>query len=171
MNNSAIQRQLFMHERQIVTVRRHPIVLSLPLATALTAIIAAVGTVVVRQSQSVHVIVWLVSAFFFVVSIARLMDWFSGYLVITSKRVLLRFGRISRDFTTLNLDAIADVQLHRSVRGSLIGYGDLLITVRGGGSQLITYVPYSEQIYLELGAVIEAAHNPDVHEGDDADEM
>jgi uncharacterized membrane protein YdbT with pleckstrin-like domain len=170
MNNTNIQRQLFMDERLIVAVRRHPIVISLPLATALTAILATVATVVARQSQSVHIIVWLVSAFFFMLSMARLADWFSGYVVITSKRVLLRFGRISGELTTLNLSAIADVELHRSLRGRLVGYGDLVITIGGGVSQLITYMPYSEQLYLELGATMEAARNPNADE-DDADEL
>jgi hypothetical protein len=154
-------------ERLILQARRHPIVLSLPIATGLAAFIVAVGTGDTRASQSVRIIVWLVSAFFILQSAVRIMDWFLSYLVITSRRVMIRFGAYLRGYVSLSVSTIADVQVSRSFGGRVWGYGDILITIHGGGSHVITYVPFPEQIYQYLVNATDGTVNQDFEDAVD----
>jgi uncharacterized membrane protein YdbT with pleckstrin-like domain len=56
----------------------------------------------------------------------------STELAITNKRVIAKFGFVSRDTIEINLQKIETVQVHQTVRGRMLNYGTIMIA--GGGT-------------------------------------
>ena len=53
-------------------------------------------------------------------------------LAITTRRVIAKFGFISRRTVELNINKVESIQVDQSVMGRILGYGTLLIS--GGGN-------------------------------------
>ena len=149
MFSRAVTENLTPGEREIITLRRHPAILFSPLATALGAIIVAVGTSSLHVVEWMKIVVWLLSVLFIWSLIAAFKGWYSGRITLTSKRMILS-GPSSGEFETIRLTPPVDISLQRSWRGRLIWYGDLVITTNDKGDRVLTYIPYPQQIYLEV---------------------
>lgn len=54
-------------------------------------------------------------------------------LAVTSKRVIAKFGLLSRDTTELNHSKIESYQVDQSIVGRIFGYGTLIINGTGNG--------------------------------------
>ena len=82
------------------------------------------------------------------------MSWSVQYIVITQKRLILTSGLAGRKVTVIPLATLKDLAFTRSAGGRLLGYG--AFTFEGGGkaSAVIDHIPYPEQIYLEIYALL-----------------
>ncbi|MCV2365551.1 PH domain-containing protein [Paucibacter sp. DJ1R-11] len=75
-------------------------------------------------------LVWLVIGA--VVGVMAYIKLKTTELAITSKRVIAKFGFISRKTVELNLSKIESIQVDQSILGRMLNYGSLVIA--GGGN-------------------------------------
>ena len=61
-------------------------------------------------------------------------------LAVTSRRVLAKFGLISRKTIELNHTQVESCNLEQSVLGRLLGYGNLTFVGTGGATNEIKYI-------------------------------
>jgi hypothetical protein len=143
---------LLPHERRVITVRRHPVVLAGPL-----------GLLTARRKDVTALRgAWGASGVGLFVSAIRLYAWLSSYVVVTNFRLLRVKNLASTKVNTIQLREIRGIDMHRSVLGRLFGYGTFIIR-SADRDEKIRYLPYPEQLYLELTGIL----NPDPHEDDD----
>jgi type IV secretory pathway TrbD component len=142
-------RYLLPDEQQVVTTRRHLAVLFLSGAEALGGLLAALilnGTL--ANSMALKLIIWIPAAFLVAQSLWAVGKWRGLWLVVTSQRLLIvqTLGTTSVAMTPLS--DLTRMRLERSPSGRLLGFGML---VDDSSRRIIfNYVPYPEQLYLEI---------------------
>jgi Bacterial PH domain len=149
-----INKYLLPHERQVVTVRKHPAVLIGPISlTAAGLIIAAVLSYTLLRHESTlrnaAWIGWLVLLAWLMWNVA---EWGVGYFVVTSTRMIQTTGLITRRVDMMPLVKVTDMSFQRSALGRLLGYGEFILESAGQDQALRTvdYIPYPEQLYLKV---------------------
>jgi hypothetical protein len=113
---------------------------------------AVIVTGTLRSSWPVHLAVWALTAFLFAECLVAVLRWTGCYTVVTSDRILVISGLFSRQVSMVPISSITDMKFDRSSHGSMLGYGRLIIQ-SGQGRFIIDYLPYPEQLYLELIAL------------------
>jgi hypothetical protein len=147
----AAARYLLPHEQSVITVRQHPAKLLPALTAAAGGLLAAVAVGVIREGvRSAHLVVWALAGLLILRFFADVMSWSVQYIVISEKRLILTSGLFGRRITVVPLPTLKDLAFARSTGGRLLGYG--AFTFEGGGkaNAVIDYIPYPEQIYLEI---------------------
>lgn len=154
---AAVNRYLLPHERQVISVHRHPAALIGPSGLVVAGLVAAlVMTGVSNLSGDAQLLIWLIWAILVLYLIGRVLGWAVAYYVVTSHRILFVKGFLGRDVAMVPLGQAVGMRLRRSSTGLLLGYGQLLMPTRGQDQALrvLNYVPYPEQIYLEVCGLI-----------------
>lgn len=153
---ASVNRYLLPHESQaqVITVRRHPAVLLWPFAIVFGSLIVAgllTNTVVAGNTAALTVIwwAWIVLVVWFVWKVA---DWAVQYIVITSQRLLMATGLVTRKIAMMPLSKVTDMSFQRSLLGRMLGYGEFILESAGQDQALrvIDYIPYPESLYLEV---------------------
>ena len=137
-------RYLLADETELVTVRRHWILLARSLAVPLAILVLALAlNVVVPLPADLRLAVIL-----FALALAGLwlivawVRWAATSLTVTDKRVLLETGILNRSSKVIPLTRIQDVSTRASLLGRLLGYGTIEIDAAGpGGSEVLDHVP------------------------------
>jgi hypothetical protein len=81
--------------------------------------------------------------------------WPVTYFVITSDRVLIISGLLTRTVTSISLDEVQGLTFRRTVLGRMLGYGSLdAISARRRPFRMARYLPYPEQLYLEITSLL-----------------
>ena len=144
-----VDRFLLPHERQVITVRQHPARIIPPLVTATGGLLSAIViNPVVKGNGALEVVIWLLVAILIAQLARTVFDWQSRYLVVTSSRLFIICGFLAPDITwSAPLENIKDIRLKRSAGDRLYGSGTL---VMDSEHLAIDYVPYPEQLYLEI---------------------
>jgi uncharacterized membrane protein YdbT with pleckstrin-like domain len=62
--------------------------------------------------------------------------WFTE-TAVTNKRVIVKMGFISRSTLELNLAKVETVQVHQSLGGRILGYGDIVVIGTGGTREVV----------------------------------
>ncbi len=155
---AAVNKYLLPHEHQVITVRKHPAVLLGPIAIALAGLLIAVvlGTTVLHNSrQGIVVLVVIVVALLLYLAF-KTVEWAWDYFVVTSDRMLEASGVFTRKIAMMPLVKVTDMSFQRSTLGRLLGFGDFILESAGQDQALrtIDHVPYPEQLYLEICALI-----------------
>jgi hypothetical protein len=72
------------------------------------------------------------------------------YFVITTERLLLTTGLLTRKVAMMPLSKVTDMSFQRSFGGRILGYGELIVESAGQNQALdhVPYIPYPEQLYL-----------------------
>lgn len=157
---ASVNRYLLPHEAQaqVITVRRHPAVLLRPFAIVFGGLIVAgllTNTVAAGNTTILTVIwwAWIVVVIWFVWKVA---DWAVEYIVITSQRLLMATGLITRKIAMMPLSKVTDMSFQRSLVGRMLGYGEFILESAGQDQALrvITYIPYPESLYLEVVSML-----------------
>lgn len=153
-----VNKYLLPHEQQVITVRKHPAVLIRPIAMALGGLIVAVvlsDTVLARQ-PALLVIVWAAWGILGLFLIWKTALWAVDYFVVTSHRMLLTTGLVTRKVAMMPLVKVTDMSFQRSFFGRVFGYGEFILESAGQDQALRTvdYIPYPEQLYLEVCGLI-----------------
>jgi uncharacterized membrane protein YdbT with pleckstrin-like domain len=151
---ASVNKYLLPHETQVITVRRHPAVLMLPVGLVLGGlIIAGVLSNTVSATLSWVWWAWLILLAWFVWQVA---EWSVDYFVITNQRMLLTTGLITRKVAMMPLAKVTDMSFRRSITGRMLGYGEFVLESAGQDQALRTvdYLPYPEQLYLEVCEMI-----------------
>jgi uncharacterized membrane protein YdbT with pleckstrin-like domain len=151
-----VDKYLLLHERehQVITVRMHPAVLVAPVALALGGLIVAVvlnGSVLSGQ-HVIMMIVWVGWLILFLWALVKAATWSVEYFVVTSRRMILTSGLLTRKVAMMPLNKVTDMSFQRSLGGRLFGYGEFILESAGQDQALrnIPFIPYPEQLYLEV---------------------
>ena len=155
---AAVNKYLLPHEHQVITVRKHPAVLIGPIAIALAGLLIALvlGTTVLHNSHNgILVLVLIVVALLLYLGY-RTWEWSEDYFVVTSDRMLQASGVFTRKIAMMPLVKVTDMSFRRSSLGRLLGFGEFILESAGQDQALrnIDHVPYPEQLYLEICALI-----------------
>jgi membrane protein YdbS with pleckstrin-like domain len=147
---AAINKYLLPREVQVATVRQHPAVL-IP-ASALT--LAGLLLAGVLAATVVHgiaaVVMWVAWLLLLLRLIWKVMNWSVDYFVVTTERLLLTWGFLTRRVNMMPLTKVTDMSFKRSFPGRLLGYGEFIVESAGQDQALrnVEFIPYPEQLYL-----------------------
>ncbi|HUL25335.1 MAG TPA: PH domain-containing protein [Streptosporangiaceae bacterium] len=149
-----VNKYLLLHEHQVITVRMHPAVLLGPVVIALGGLVAAVvlqGSVL-REQAGLMAIIWILWGILFLRALWYAATWSVDYFVVTSQRMILTSGLLTRKVAMMPLNKVTDMSFQRSFGGRLFGYGEFIIESAGQDQALrnIPFIPYPEQLYLEV---------------------
>jgi hypothetical protein len=149
----SVDRYLLPDESSVITVRMHPAALAGPLVLTCGGLVA-VRKLSVRSPRPD--IVWggylLVPLYF----LRRLAAWPFSYLTVTDKRMVLTGGLLIRTAAFMPLEKVTGLTLQRTVLGRLLGYGTFIVTSasRHQPFRKVRYLPYPEQLYLEISGLL-----------------
>lgn len=155
---ASVNRYLLPHEQQVITIRRHPAVLLGPVGVVLGSLILAgiLSNTPFVSSPAILAVIWWVWLLVLVWFVWKVAEWSVDYFVITSARLLLTTGLITRQINMMPLGKVTDMRFERTLLGRLIGYGTFVMESAGQDQALskINFVPYPEQLYLEVVGLI-----------------
>jgi uncharacterized membrane protein YdbT with pleckstrin-like domain len=160
---ASVNKYLLPHENQVITVRRHPAVLMVPVGFLLGGLIVAsiLSNTAGNGGSAISWIwwCWLILLAWFV---WRVAEWSVDYFVITNQRMLLTTGLITRKVAMMPLAKVTDMSFKRTIAGRMLGYGEFVLESAGQDQALSTveYLPYPEQLYLEVCEMIFPNKNP-----------
>jgi uncharacterized membrane protein YdbT with pleckstrin-like domain len=164
-----VKKYLLLHERehQVITVRMHPAMLLWPIVLTLAGLVAVVvlnGSVLSHQSGAMN-IVWIAWGILLLWALWKVANWAVDYFVVTSRRMILTSGLLTRKVAMMPLNKVTDMSFQRSLGGRLLGYGEFIIESAGQDQALrnIPYIPYPEQLYVEVCKLL----FPSEDDGDD----
>jgi uncharacterized membrane protein YdbT with pleckstrin-like domain len=155
---TSVNKYLLPHERQVITVRQHPAVLIRRIVEALLGLAAAgfLSDTVSHGNSIVIVVIWALWAVLLVRLILKVFEWSVNYFVVTSQRMLLASGIVTRKVNMMPLAKVTDMSFQRSTLGRILGYGQFILESAGQDQALriVDYLPYPEQLYLEVCGLI-----------------
>ncbi|MCA2228275.1 PH domain-containing protein [Nonomuraea sp. NPDC052129] len=152
---ASVNRYLLPHEQQVIMVRRHPAVLLRPVAEVFGGLIIAGLLSKIfggEGSSTALVVVWWLWLLLLIRFVWKVAEWSVDYFVVTSKRMLLTTGLITRKVAMMPLGKVTDMSFQRSLLGRMLGYGEFILESAGQDQALSTveYIPYPETLYLEV---------------------
>jgi uncharacterized membrane protein YdbT with pleckstrin-like domain len=148
----AVSKYLLPREVQVATVRQHPAVLLAVGAQTLAGLLVAgvLSVTIVRGVHLILAIIWIAWVVLLLRLIWKAINWAVDYFVITTERLLLTTGLLTRKVAMMPLSKVTDMSFRRSFGGRLLGYGELIVESAGQNQALdhVEYIPYPEQLYL-----------------------
>lgn len=155
---ASVNKYLLPHEHQVITVRKHPAVLIGPIALALGGILIALvlGTTVLLHVNHAAIVLLIACLILLAYLGFKAWEWSEDYFVVTSDRMLEASGVFTRKIAMMPLVKVTDMSFQRSTLGRMLGYGSFILESAGQDQALrtIDHVPYPEQLYLEICALI-----------------
>jgi membrane protein YdbS with pleckstrin-like domain len=155
---SSVNRYLLPHERQVITVRQHPAVLIRPIAEVLGGLAVAgfLSDWAAHGNNTAILIIWLLWLALVLRLVGKVYEWSVNYFVVTSQRMLLATGIVTRKVNMMPLGKVTDMSFRRSTLGRILGYGEFILESAGQDQALriVDHLPYPEQLYLEVCGLI-----------------
>jgi uncharacterized membrane protein YdbT with pleckstrin-like domain len=155
---ASVNRYLLPHERQVISVHEHPAVLIGPIALVLLglAIAGLLSNTVTHGNSTAILIIWGLWVLLLLWLILKIWAWSVDYFVVTSHRLLLAQGVIVRKVGMLPLAKVTDMSFQRTTIGRVLGYGEFIVESAGQDQALrnVKFIPYPEQLYLEVCGLI-----------------
>ncbi len=155
---ASVNRYLLPHEHQVITVRMHPAMLLGPITLVLVGLVVAglLSGSVAHGNGSALDLIWLVWGLLLLRLIWKVANWSVDYFVVTSQRMLLTTGILTRKVAMMPLVKVTDMSFQRSATGRLLGYGEFILESAGQDQafRTVPFVPYPEQLYLEVCGLI-----------------
>jgi uncharacterized membrane protein YdbT with pleckstrin-like domain len=155
---TSVNKYLLPHEHQVITVRKHPAVLLRPIVYAVVGLIlAALVTGFASSRYGIAVlVVWVAWAVLLAYLVEQTISWSVNYFVVTSQRMLLTSGLVTRKVAMMPLVKVTDMSFQRNAQGRLLGYGTFILESAGQDQafRVVDHLPYPEQLYLEVCGLI-----------------
>ncbi len=155
---AAVSKYLLPREVQVATVRQHPAVLLPSGGQALAGLLLAglLSLTVFKHNHLLLAIVWIAWAVLLLRLIWKAVNWAVDYFVITSQRLMLTTGLLTRKVAMMPMSKVTDMSFRRSFGGRLLGYGELIVESAGQNQALdrVPYIPYPEQLYLLVCGIL-----------------
>jgi membrane protein YdbS with pleckstrin-like domain len=155
---ASVNKYLLPHEHQVITVRKHPAVLIVPIALTLGAILISIvlGSTILLHTHDAVLVLLVICLIFLAYLAFKTWEWSEDYFVVTSDRMLEASGVFTRKIAMMPLVKVTDMSFQRSSLGRLLGFGSFILESAGQDQALrtIDHVPYPEQLYLEICALI-----------------
>jgi hypothetical protein len=146
-------RYLLAHERLVILVRLHPAVLVGPVFTTLIGLsVAGFVSSSVKVSPDLVLSIWIAWAFLVFYLVGQVARWYNSLFLMTSERIIAISGMLSRDVSSIPLARAEGMRLRRTTMGAILGYGHLVFEAgpRDQVIRTVRFIPYPEQIYLEI---------------------
>lgn len=154
------------HERRVLTVRQHPlVVLWQPMAASLALLIVSCWASIAGPG-GLSGVSWLA----FLASLMwlgwRALEWGMTYLVLTNLRLVVIDGVLVRRVSMVPLAKVVDMTFERPALGLLLNYGKLTVEEAHPGHPLkrIGYLPRIDEIYNTICGMLFA--DPEAREGE-----
>ena len=155
---ASVNRYLLPHERQVITVHQHPAILIKPIFWVLIGLALAgwLSNSIAQGNGIVILVIWILWGIVFLNLVVKVFEWSETYFVVTSQRFLLATGLLTRKVNMMPLAKVTDMSFQRSAMGRIFGYGEFILESAGQDQALnkIDYLPYPEQLYLEVCGLI-----------------
>lgn len=94
----------------------------------------------VTYEAKMHWMIFFAPRAVFTLFLAPLIAFFTSEYAITTKRVIIKVGLISRRTLEMNLSKVESVNVNQGLLGRIIGYGTIIIIGTGGTREAFTYV-------------------------------
>jgi uncharacterized membrane protein YdbT with pleckstrin-like domain len=147
-----------LHENEEVVLDLRPH-WSYFLGRGLVLLLAVAAFVAVAVSIDNDVLPWILGVLVLVALgrlVMRYLSWTTTEFVVTSDRLILRAGIISKKGMEIPLDRVNTVFFSQKLRERLLGFGDLIIESGGErGQQVIDNVSHPEQVQSVIHAAME----------------
>ena len=111
------------------------------------ALMLAAGLVIYIATRPAHGFVPLMAAITLVPTmfgaVLILRAWFSRVgteIAVTNRRVIYKAGIFSRRTVEMHVDQIESVEVHQSIFGRLLGYGDVAVHGTGEGIETLSFI-------------------------------
>jgi membrane protein YdbS with pleckstrin-like domain len=169
----AISKYLLPREVQVATVRQHPAVLIGPSALALGGLLLAGVLSATYAHGLIDEIMWIAVGVLFLWLIWKAVNWSVDYFVVTSERLLLATGFLTRKVNMMPLTKVTDMSFQRTFPGRLLGYGEFIVESAGQDQALrnVRFIPYPEQLYLLIcGMLFPSSADDEDDEGEPLDD-
>lgn len=146
----AVNKYLLPREVQVATVRQHPAVLIGPSALTLAGLLIAGVLTATYAHGLISEIMWIAWGVMFLWLGWKVVNWSVDYFVVTSERLLLATGFLTRKVNMMPLTKVTDMSFQRTFPGRLLGYGEFIVESAGQDQALrnVRFIPYPEQLYL-----------------------
>jgi membrane protein YdbS with pleckstrin-like domain len=155
---ASVNRFLLPHERQVITVHQHPALLIRPIFEVLIGLAIAgwLSNSVANGNGTAILVIWVLWGLVLLRLAIKVWEWAVTYFVVTSQRLVLATGVITRNVNMMPLPKVTDMTFQRSAMGRLLGYGKFILESAGQDQALtdVDYLPYPEQLYLEVCGLI-----------------
>jgi uncharacterized membrane protein YdbT with pleckstrin-like domain len=164
----AINKYLLPREVQVATVRQHPAVLIPASAVALGGLLIAGLLTATVVRGLVSALIWIAWGFLLLRLIWKICNWSVDYFVVTTERLLLATGFLTRKVAMMPLGKVQDMSFRRSFPGRLLGYGEFIVESASQDQALrnIEYIPYPEQLYLLVCGMLFPSSADDAEDDD-----
>ena len=130
---SSISDYLHSDESLIMLTRRHPVILISPIVLVAAGLtVALLYNTSSRNRGIIMILIWSALGLLVLNLIYKALEWWADCFVVTSKRMLLITGVVTRRSDSLDLDKVKDISFERSAAGRLLGYGS--VTARSAGT-------------------------------------
>lgn len=167
-----VEQYLLPHEKQVVTVHRHPAVCAVYFGILAVACAAASLLTIMTSSGLVLGIAWGTCFIILLWLYIRVAAWSRSYFVVTDSRFIFITGLIARKVITVPMIEIDDFMYHRSQWGRILGYGTFTVDQATGDYKIpkMNFMPYPEQIFLEICKYLfpDNAQNSQEYDPDDS---
>ena len=152
---SSLSRYLLPNERHVISVREHPAVLVLPILLTLVGLAIAgwLSNAAAHGNGTVILIIWVAWGVLLLWLVGKIANWWVHYFAVTSQRLMLTQGLISRKVNMIPLLKVTDVEFKQTSIGRLLGYGEFEVIAPGmmdREMRHIRFIPYPGQLYLEV---------------------
>ena len=155
---ASVNKYLLPHERQVITVHKHPAVLIRPIFEVLVGLAIAgwLSSSIAHGNGTVILVIWILWGLLLIRLAIKVFEWSVDYFVVTSQRFMLTTGLLVHKVNMMPLAKVTDMSFQRSAWGQLLGYGEFILESAGQDQALrnVDYIPYPEQLYLEVCGLI-----------------
>ena len=136
----------------------------LAVTAAVGGLLAAIAVASIpADAESVHLVVWALAALLIARFFFDAINWRYQYIAITPVRFMLTSGLFGRHIAIIPVETLKGMSFKRSLGGFFSGYGAFTVELGGKSRTVIDYIPYPEQIHLEIQDLL----YPSRDEGDD----
>jgi uncharacterized membrane protein YdbT with pleckstrin-like domain len=163
-----INKYLLPREVQVATVRQHPAVLIPASAQALGGLLVVGLLTATVVHGPVGGILWIAWGVLLLRLVWKAFNWSVDYFVVTSERLMLTRGFLTRRVNMMPLTKVTDMSFQRTFAGRLLGYGEFIVESAGQDQALrnVAYIPYPEQLYLLICGMLFPSSADDAEDGD-----
>src|SRR5260370_2903787 len=130
---ASVNKYLLPHERQVITVHQHPAVLIRPIFEVLVGLAIAgwLSNSVAHGNGTVILVIWVLWALVLLRLLVKVFEWSQNYFVVTSQRMLLATGVLTRKVNMLPLSKVTDMSFQRTPLGRILGFGQFVVESAG----------------------------------------
>jgi len=147
-----VNRYLMTYEGQTIAVRQHPAVLLAPILVVVGSLFL-IGVLVVRTGLTFLWLFWLGALGWL---LWKVLEWSVQFFIVTEHRVMRITGVLNRKVGMIPLAKVTDIAFDRSALGRMLGYGEFILESAGQDQAIrdVPFMPYPEQLYLEISALV-----------------